>query len=413
MKKTIMAAMLLCAATLAQAQSRLAYIHMKSGEVMELEYNDVDSITFGPSVNLDQELQATYIYNIYYGGTSYMLHMSDAPISSQGLPTQAGQTVVRVYLFANQSADSNNALLTAGRYPISDEIAVGNIYNASEAYTSYIKCTGLNDEGNPDGYQVGYTNGSLNVSYEADGTANVVFRGELVDYGEEGEALGIPHHIKVSYTGQLPFDNQDPASYVLLGEDVKMEPNGLSGGYSNVDGRYGSYTLTYYNCELDKDGFIVGPGELMNFEILTEEASPMDISKLAGEYTISSALEGPWAPGQFLSGEMYDYYGMTFPIGTYYTVYGEGGAETRLKAFSRDGSVKFSVDGDNVTIDADLTVEGGHKITLNYTASASSIADMSSSRSKAAKKSLVGQLTPAGKKSIFDHQSVIKLVKKN
>lgn len=405
MKKIMISAVAtLCVASVALAQTRPVYVHMKSGEVKEYDYDEVDYISFGDEITYDLEVEATYQSCIYYGGTSYIIQVSDAPISASGLPTQAGQNLLRLYVFADKSEDSNDAKVAAGRYGLTGEIAVGNLYNSSPGYTCLLMCTGM-DGDTPLGSMLEFESGAVTIEYAADGTASLVFRGKLVDTGAEGQPIGV----KVTYKGKLEYDNQDPASYKKLTEDVEMVPTGLSGGYSNVDGMYGSYTLTYYNLELDESGFIVGPGELMNFELLTAEGNPMDVAaQLPGDYTITSASVGPWAPGNYLGGEMYDWYGFSMPLGTYYTVYGEGGAETRLKAFVTGGTVHVDVEGDNVTMIADVEVEGGHKITMNYTAPASSIIDranMAPAQPKA------GVLTPF-KLTNIKQNNVLRLIKK-
>lgn len=85
MKKYILSAILLCIATVVMAQERSTFIHMKSGDIVEMNYNDIDSITIGELMTYDEVMNATYVKHIYYGGTNYMLHFSDKPISDEGL----------------------------------------------------------------------------------------------------------------------------------------------------------------------------------------------------------------------------------------------------------------------------------------------------------------------------------------
>ena len=142
------------------------------------------------------------------------------------------------------------------------------------------------------------------------------------------------------------------------------------------------FSLVFFNCEIDKDFFIVGPGELLNLELFVEPGKPMDINKLAGEYVVQSMpniVEGTemQQPGHFGSGMMYEYYGRFIPIGSYYTTYVENGAEGKIKGLATGGTVKVTIDGDMLTFDVDLEVEGGHHVTMNYTHDASMIADYS------------------------------------
>lgn len=408
MKKILFSALALCVATVVMAQNRPVYLHMKSGEVKEFEYSEMDYIDFGEEVTYDLEIEASNAFCVYFGGTGYSLHLSDAPVSPQGYPTEAGQNVLRLYVFANPSADSNNAMIERGRYDISGDNTVGHLYNAANGYTVLMQCLEMQETG-PYGYTMEFVSGAMNLEYEADGSANIVFRGKLVDYGEEYASL--PKNIKVTFKGNITYDNQDPNSYQTLTGDVVMQPTGLSGGYSNVAGMYGSYTLTYYNVTLDESGYITSGGELMNYEILTAEGNPMDVAaQLPGDYTITNAMEGPWAPGNYLGGMIYPGWGI--PIGTYYTVYGEGGVETRLKGFATGGTVHIDVADGNVRLQANLTAEGGHKMTMDYTAPATSIIDRDNMASVKGQPATVrGRMMPV-KRSSVAQGNVIRLIKK-
>ena len=193
-----------------------------------------------------------------------------------------------------------------------------------------------------------------------------------------------------------------------------MVPTGSAIGYSNVAGSYGDYSCTFYNTPLDDEKFVIGAGELMNLELLTPEAQPMDLSKLAGTYTVTSALEGPWAPGNWLDGQLYEYYGIYMPLGTYYSTYDANGNKTNMNGFARSGSVVVTVEGDDVTFNCDLVAEGGHTIKMNYTANKSDFVDQSASSgapvaNKSSKKNSFGRLTAPV--NIRAHQFALRLVK--
>ena len=411
MKKYILSFILMCVSTVIMAQERSTFIHMKSGNIVEMNYNDIDSITIGEAMTFDEVMNATYIKHIYYGGTNYLLHFSDKPISDEGLPTEVGQRVLRLNVFAVKSPDSNNAFVKAGRYVLGGGNTEGHI-QVENNYSGVLYSTGRSESGELEGYILGLEkgSGSLNLSYEGDGTANAVLK---ASFAESNMNIEVPKSVMVSYNGPMPIENQDPASYICLTEDVQMQPIGLSGGYSNVEGSYGSYDLTFYNCELDKDGFIVGAGELVNISLLTEEGATMDVSKLAGEYTHTSASVGPWAPGNYMLGEMYQWYGMTVPIGTYYALYGEKGAETRVKGLVTGGTLKITISDDlkKITVDADFTVEGGNKLTMNYTTDTDKIIDRAT-LSIPAKPVVDKTLEPLKKSNVFNRTNTITMVKK-
>lgn len=411
MKKIFMAALLACFTMFSYAQSRSALVHLKSGKVVEYDVDDIDSIDFTAPVTYDQSFEnAAYGMGVYFGSGEYLTEISNAPIDSDGLPTEAGQYVIRFLAVGANSADSNHAIMPSGRYTPATTFAEGTLYDADN-YLVAMVCTKV-ENGQPYGYSVYFDKGATaNVTYNSDGTYDIDFKGSVSPDSADFENIPMKFH------GTIDYDNQDPSTYNLLSEDVQMVPAALSAGYSNVEGMYGDYTCTFYNCELDKDGFIVGPGELLNVELLTEEGQTMDLTKLPGEYTVAT-MTGDMGPGNWIEGMNYEYYGMYIPIGTYYMTYGEGGAETRLRAFAQSGTVNVTKVDDGYKFDLDLTVEGGHKVTMSYTAPESSFTDrgtMSSAKGmKAQAFSMKGMSgwSPL-RDNIKSHTTSIKLIKKN
>ena len=361
MKKIFLSTLLLCVATLVPAQNRSTLIHFKDGKIAEYNCDEIDSINFSDAVTYDLDIEATEFHNTYYGSGQYQVHLSDAPISDKGLPTQVGQTLVRFYAIGEKPI--------TGRYVASSSVEEGVLYK-DDSYLCVMLCKAIGDNGAPQGYVVGFEDAVANVVYNSNGNYNIELKGTLKDM----EGVDVKT-IRIRYSGPMTFTNKDPESYDMLENDVTVVPTGISGRYTNVAGKYGSYTITFYNCELDSEGFIVGPGELFNIGILTEEATSMDVSKLAGSYTPTPAMQGPWNPGNYLQGELVSYYGMYLPVGTYYSVYGDGGAEINMKGFVKSGTINISVDGDAITYNCDLTTENGKKVTMNVTGNASDITD--------------------------------------
>ena len=79
---------------------------------------------------------------------------------------------------------------------------------------------------------------------------------------------------------------------------------------------YGMYTMALFNTPIDEGGFVDGAGEVINLSLITKYTEHMDINNLAGEYTVADVINGPYEPGKFLSGTLYEYYGMMLPMGT-------------------------------------------------------------------------------------------------
>lgn len=412
MKKIFMAAFLACFTMFGYAQSRSALVHLKSGKVVEYDVDDIDSINFTDPVTYDELIEdATYGMGVYFGNGEYLTQISNAPMDSDGLPTQAGQYILRFMAISDNSTDSNHAILPSGRYTPASDFSKGSLYDNSD-YLIALVCTRM-ENGQPMGYSVYFDKGATaNVTYNSDGTYDIDFKGSVSPDSADFENLRMRFH------GTIDFANNDPSYYNLLDEDVNMVPAALSAGYSNVEGKYGDYTCTFYNCELDKDGFVIGPGELLNVELLTEEGTPMDLTKLPGEYTVASIMGDSFGPGNWIEGMNYEYYGMYIPLGTYYQTFGEGGSDTHLRGFAQSGSVTVTKVDDGYHFDLDLTVEGGHKLTMSYTAPESSFIDRDAmSNAKANKTQAYSMKRMTGwsplRDNINNHAASIRMVKRN
>lgn len=415
MKKIILLALAIlgvCATTQAQT-SRSALLHFKDGTTAEYDAADLDSITFTNAVNYDKSFTASVATGVYYGDGQYLIELSDNALDANGLPTVAGQTVVRFIAFSQPASDANNAKLSSGRYTVSSSATPGTIY-PGENYLCAIICTSIQN-GDVYGVQAPLTEASTaNITYNADGTYKIDFKGAVPDSVKEDAGFS---NIRVKYEGALNFDNMDEAHPKTIDNDVTLTPDSLSGGYSPIQSstgsNYGNYTLTFLNCKLDDSGFIVGPGELFNMELFTEYDDSINFEKLAGTYTVTT---DDFSAGHWLAGYLYDYYGfMYIPVGTYLTYYGEGGSDTNIKAFCNQGTLTVTEEGDNLHFDGSFTTENGHNITLNYTAPKSSIL----MRQTGAKQNYVRQhkagtispLKPA--QNIHNAQNTLKLVKIN
>lgn len=378
MKKTILLSLAATAliAAAASTQKRTAIVHMKSGEAVEYEYNDIDSITFSEPVAYDLDMEAAYASAIYYGDGAYILHISDKPISTEGLPTEVGQKLLRVYPISKAPADSRtNCNIAEGRYVANKTFDEFTLY-AQDKYFCLMVCTGIGSDGSLDGYSVPLDYGTLNVGYTAGGST-LTFRGGFDETYPEIDNI---KNLKMTYSGPLEIDNQDPSVYDMLEEDINVVPTRMTGRYSvpSSGTAYGNFSLALFNTPVDNEGFIAGGGDLISIELLTEYAVPMDISKMAGEYTIASVWEGPYTAGRFLSGTMYEDFGI--PMGTYYAKYEDSGYASRY-GFATGGTLKITVDGTNVTLIGDIETENGKRFTFNYTSPTNEIQDYTSSSS--------------------------------
>ena len=378
MKKNILLAVLLTVSSIAFAQTRSALIHLKGGEVKEFYCDNIDSITFTPSVTFSKEIVATNYWCQYYGKGFYYVTLSDAPMDSVGLPTKAGQTIVRFYPIGKKSLDSRNAILPSGRYDTALGTKVGGLFDG-ENTLELLYCTAVTAD-RVDGYQWHMASAVANVTYNSDNTYNIDFRGVINDTTGIATEKGFeyPH---VTYSGPLTFSNEDPDSYDLLTEDVVMVPNNMGGGYTNSAGNYGFYSFSFFNTPIDNEGDISGAGELLSVALLTEDGTPMDLSKLPGTYSVTSFMTGPYTPGRFADGVIFS----GLAMGTNYQIFDEKGQSKRMKGLVKDGTVTITRNGTKLTFVCDLVTENGKKVTMNYTDDESKIIEQSSSGAPAVK----------------------------
>lgn len=407
MKKYILSVALLAITSFVAAQtSKSAFIHMKSGEVKEISCADVDSITFGNHVSYDKNIEAKYTMGVYNGKGQYVVQLSDAPMDDDGLPTQKGQTIVRFNALNENDPDSRNAVLPEGTYTEGSSFDPYTLY-VGDSFLCALVCTEMTSEG-PDGYNIPFVSATARVKHNESGYY-IEFTG---DAGQKYDGVDF-QTLRMTYNGELKFINMDPAAYDKLADDVTMVPTMLSGRYT-VTENYGNYSFALLNCPLDGEGYIIGAGELANFELLTAPSATMNINDIAGEYTIASVTDRPYNPGSFLSGTLYEYYGMYIPMGTYYTTYDNSGSNTNMYAFITGGSVKVETDGTNVTFDCNLETENGKHVKINYTAPASGFTDMSqpSSNVAPATRSGLTKFRPFGASKVFNHAPALQLVRK-
>lgn len=370
MKKIILLAVVLTVSSVAFAQTRSALIHLKDGAVKEYYCDNIDSITFTPSVTFSKEMVATDSYNVYYGGKGYYyVNLSDAPMVGLGMPTKVGQTIVRFYPIAKKSLDSNNAILPSGRYDSALGTKSGALFDGGNTM-DLLYCTGFDDNQQPLGYQWHMNSAIANVTYNSDKTYDIDFRCHIDDTSAVKMGFENTH---VTYSGPLTFKNEDPESYIMLSGDVVVNPASMGGGYYNASpGQYGYYSLTFYNTPVDDGGFVAGAGEVLSVALITASGSPMDISKLPGVYTVCPAF-GPYEPGHFMAGTIYN--GM--PMGTNYMTYDEKGNSTRLMGFVKDGTITITKEGTKLRVVCDLNSENDYKITMNFADEESKIIDQS------------------------------------
>ena len=379
MKKALFVAIAACCiATTSFAQENwLMKLHMKSGEVKEFSCDDFKEVTFDKLGNTSYyaDVKATHTYNIYYGAVkdniaAYTLHLCDGELTQGGLPKEINKHDIRLTVMAEASANADKSILPAGTYSLIDNVGESGIYAKQSVY---IETNKVNNAGNVDGFLDSLKTCNLKVERKGDGTYNLLVEGELRGHGK----------IRFTYDGKLTFVNKDPNStYSYIKEDVNFTPRSLSGRYVKATDKYCDYTLTFLNCDVDEEGFIVGAGEYLNLVLLTTFKIPMDINTIVGTYDVVMPVAGAvYEPGKFIGGMMFKRGSAKFPAGSYYKAFDGQGGETF--GFFSGGSITVTLDNGMITFKGDWKTPEGKTVTMNYTTDASGIIDQSEEQGNA------------------------------
>lgn len=323
------------------------------------------SFSFNTPTVFADDVTMDYARGWYFGdfaaiGSGYfMVVLATMEIDNDGLPTDAGH-MIRLFISSDKAADSNDAHLTDGTYLLTDGFTKNSVNATNSDYiVAYVTEEGL------DGPLYALLEGTVQVGHTAAG-----------DYDITAEIMTDENkRIRCSYTGPIVFANEDAASYVPLTEDYSFTPDALSGGFLDM-GDYGNYTLTFHSLLLDEYGFVIGGGDLVNIELLTQPSDngQMDFSVLPGTYGIAN---GDYRPGTFVEGMFVPFYGMYIPMGTYYELMDDEGGCVLL-GLSVGGTVTISDEGDGYyKYVVDLLTEKNVHVRMEHTGKAADeIADI-------------------------------------
>lgn len=309
--------------------------------------------------NIEADQACCFYFGDYVGDGSgcYYLVLSTAGITSDGLPEKAGH-MLRLFLNAEKSADSNNAVLAPGEYLLSDDFGE---FTFNTEMSHYIRA--YETEDGLDGPLYEFAEGVVRIASAGNGSYTV--EAVLALDTTDGEPIDDEsNEVHCTFSGNIAFVNFDSESYVPLTEDYSFEATSMTGNYTK-----GNYSIVFYNVLLDDDGFIIGGGDLLNLELFTEATAAMDPSVLPGTYELTTMESGNYAPYSFMEGIFYEYYGMYMPIGTYYALYDDSGWWSKL-GLATGGTITVShAGGDDYTFEVDLLVEKGVRVRMTYTGS--------------------------------------------
>lgn len=284
------------------------------------------------------------------GSDQFCLQLSNAEVSETLMPVEGGE-LVRLYLFTAPVTDDSNIILAPGTYTIGDNRKHEHFtFDAS----SSIFAIGTDAE---DWMQIDYESGEVIVEY-VDGEYNITANMVIAD----GEGT----RIRARYTG--PIDITDYSDgFRHFNTDKNEVMDGMAGAItpSTMAPDLDDYTITLYNCPLDQDGFIIGAGYIFNCELYAK-AVPYGEYDFSGTYVANPDWKnGIYQEGTYITGFVYDMYGMKVPAGTYLSEYNDQGALIAA-GMVQEGTITVSRADGMCKIDADLVTDKGVSLTISY-----------------------------------------------
>lgn len=284
------------------------------------------------------------------GCDQFCLQLSSAEVDGTLMPVEGGD-LIRFYLYTEPVLDDMNVILAPGTY----EMGTSGGY----APFTYDPDASIYARGsNADNFmQINFESGTVTVAY-ADGqytiTADVVI------------ADGEGSKVKASYSGALTIiDYSDGIRHFATDQNEVM--TGMTGAItpSSMVPDLDDYTITLYNCPLDKDGFIIGAGFVSNCELYAK-AVPYEVYDFSGTYTANSQWDQSiYKAGTYITGFIYDMYGMKVPAGTYLSEYDDAGNMIGV-GLAQDGEIVVTRGDGKCKIDMTLTTNKGITLVLSY-----------------------------------------------
>jgi|GEM_PF-3864750 len=369
MKKIFLLSFTFCLALLMNAQeSNMMTIHFSEGGKLTYPCANIDSITFDQSEAPTYDINCACDYAIawYQGGQSsgqgyYSVALSNGPMTSNLLPTQAPQYLIRMYLLAAPVSGYDDAFIRAGHY-----VQTPTSYYGPDSIwaqgTDFIECIEINEAGNPVGYQNEFSELEVDVTNNPDGTYTIVAVGTLSDDNMTT--------VRMEYTGDLEFENHDSSYYKTL--DTNVDEDGstytMTGNYTKDKNnqRYGDLNLAIFNTPVTSQGYIAGEGNLFSFDLFTNFCDTLNLDNLAGTYDIAipvAYVSTLGIPGCYAEGQMYSYAGMNIPVGACFRHYNEN-AKMDVCGLLKKGSATITVEGTEVTFSCSFTTEEGYSVAI-------------------------------------------------
>lgn len=331
-----------------------------SWNISGIDISQIDKITRSmPVTVLKNQAYAAYYSGIktssFDGSANYYFCLSDVEVTysadGQMIPSEPGMLMM-FDLFADESADADNAILPEGTYTVNEEQIKGT---ASESFTfaRIVKTDGEMD------YKI-LDDGSITVKHADGGTYEIT--ADFVT--AEGEKFS------VVYNGKLVFENQSQSSEdTLMNNDVVDTIfKGLTITAHGGDQDYHRFTLQLYDGDCTEDGMITS-GIVLNIDLISAPNSAEEIFITDGIYNASPDYQmiENFEQFTFLAGDCYTIMGFPLYIGTYVQDLRTASIEGFMRSgYANKGTIEIKREGENYYLKADLTMRNGIKLTGEY-----------------------------------------------
>lgn len=312
-----------------------------------------------PLTVLQHQAYATYYEGVksssYDGSANYYFCLSDVEVeySEDGqLKPKAPGMLMMIDLFADESADPDNAILPEGTYEVNEDQIKGT---ASESYT-FARILGEDGEMS---YKI--LDGGTVVVKHADGGGYDISAEFLTTEGEK---------FSVVYVGNIVFENQSQSAQDTLMKDDVVDTvfKGVTITAHGGDQDYHRFSLQLYDGDCDANGYIT-TGVVLNIDLFSVPNSAEEIFITDGIYNASPDYQmiENFEQFTFLAGDCFTVLGYPLYIGTYVQDLRSAAEDGFMRSgYANQGTIEIKREGENYYIKADLTMRNGVKLTGEY-----------------------------------------------
>ena len=329
--------------------------------IVTLTYTYGEGETVTAQVNVVQEPAVAYAYEynldvfagIYYGDAygvngehNFYTWISDVGFDADGF-SQPNGVYYLFDIYAPAPEDQENPVLVAGTYTIGEANATDEMTFTPDYSTAFQN----SDSG--DGttlFDVTFKDGTVEVSYEGE---NMIIEAFLTDNNDD------LHH--VVFNGPAVWTVDLPGQIEEITDPVDFAATLAQASYVNDDGSTMEVNMLFTDMEVDAEGYLVGAGSYL----LVDASMPFneDGTIATGTYTFSE----DYSPMTMYPGEMVEFFGMMFPMGTYLQYYETAESDTPLYGLLVDGSMEISGEPGNYTIEFNAVNAAGVSVSTSYT----------------------------------------------